>query len=508
MSIAEMDRRQVVDIPVHLVILSCYQFLYAIILAFAFICSQYMVFDSYHIQFWVLTGVLTSYNLLELFLLYRQSPERFWMKPAVLGVFVIFFLQLGGLTNYFYRADNGQFFVNYNRTFIHEPQWLAMTMAIVLAASVTFWIGYRLKAGRELATKYLTIYGRMWNYPVSHFKLFIGLMAGWIIKLLLNYYGGIGHRFGELTKELGSMPEFVYRLKIFEDVSLVFMIIFMYLMYKHKGVKFYRNIFLFSLAFESLFALTSGARSTIIFVFIGVFLVDYYFKERIRIVWILGGAALLFFAMTTLDRFKSFALNPQSNSVEIKDPIEYIRLANQYSLLQAQRAKSDRDYQKTLYLGAVGRFNYINEATHVIRYKKTQGLDDDDPDFITPMFTFPIFAIFPKYYLFGEESDNFGTWATELIVGHHRYSTAISPVGFAYAAGGTMFVLLVFFGLGILMKFCDVLLKNVKTVIAFILFLAILKQLVMFDSVVSGSLLNLVRYGLLLPPVLWILFRK
>jgi hypothetical protein len=482
--------------------------IYFLLFVFSFLCSSNLLFSDYKVQFWVLTGIIATHNISELLLVYRNESRRFWIQPIVLGCVVIFLLQLGGVTNFLYRNSDGFFYINYNNVFEREPQWLVKTMSLVLLASLTYWMGYKLHYGRNMANLYLRYYGKILNFSVSHYTLLGGLLFGWTIKLILNYYGGLGHRFGELTKSLGHMPGFVYRLKIFEDVSLVFTLIFMFLAYRFRSNVFYRNLFLISLSMEILFAFTSGARSTIVFVFIGVFFVDYFFKERFRLIWIIAGTAILYFAMTTLNQFKSFALNPANHSIEIKDPVEYIRLASQYSNLQSQNIKDEEKVNQAIYLGAIGRFNYINEAAHVVRYKDTNGLTSKDPDFIAPLFTFPIFAVLPKFYLFGEESDNFGTWATELIVGHHRYSTAISPLGYAYAAGGTAGVAIIFLILGILMKFAGVLLAKVKSVIAFVVFLAILEHLVMFDSVVSGTFLNLVRFGLLLPPILWLVFKK
>jgi hypothetical protein len=69
-------------------------------------------------------------------------------------------------------------------------------------------------------------------------------------------------------------------------------------------------------------------------------------------------------------------------------------------------------------------------------------------------------------------------------------------------------VMFIFLILGILMKGAGLLLFNVQSVIGFVIFIAIMQYLVMFDSVIPGTLINLIRFGLVLPPVLWIFLRK
>ena len=139
----------------------------------------------------------------------------------------------------------------------------------------------------------------------------------------------------------------------------------------------------------------------------------------------------------------------------------------------------------------------------MIYYKNVEGMKPNDPDFVYPFLTFPVFAVLPKYYLFGVEEPGYGYWATKRLTGGRRTSTAISPIGFSYLAGGSALVIVVFILLGIFMKWVGLLINNISSVVGLILFLPLMSQLAMFDSVVTGTYINLIRYGLLLPIVLW-----
>jgi hypothetical protein len=282
----------------------------------------------------------------------------------------------------------------------------------------------------------------------------------------------------------------------------------MYLAYAHRRNYFYWSVFGLAVIFEVVFALTTGARSSILYVFFGIFLVDYYFKKRIRIAWIIGGSLMVIFAMTVLQSFKEYALNPASHVTNVTDPIEYLKNANVYRNQLAKKVKPGKAIQRTLFLNAIGRLNYVNETAQVMRYKKVVGLQPEDPDFFTPMLTFPVFAVLPKYVLLGIESQSIGGWAAHLLAGSRKYSIAISSVGYSFLAGGTAMVAVVFLFLGILMKAGESLLVYVGGVVAFILYFSILRLLFLFDTEVWTTFLNLIRYGILLPPLLWLLLRK
>ena len=170
--------------------------------------------------------------------------------------------------------------------------------------------------------------------------------------------------------------------------------------------------------------------------------------------------------------------------------------------------RMNKELKDAARIAVVGRFNYVNELAQMIRYKEVEGLRFNDPDFIFPFLTFPVFAVLPKYYLFGVEETGYGYWATKRLTGGRRTSTAISPIGFSYMAGGPVLVMVVFLILGILMKFVGLLINNINTVVGLIMYLSLMSTLVMFDSIVTGTYINLIRYSLLLPIVLWIFLSK
>jgi len=467
-----------------------------------------LVFENYMQQFWILTAALGLQNLREIYLLFKQQSRHFFLKPVILGAVVVFFLQHGALTNFLYLELDGTFSRPYNSDLFHEPVWLSRTMALALAASLFYWLGYYLTIGTKLGKSYFHLYSRFWNYKIDKYKLLVGLIIGVIIKLILNFYGALGHRFGLLVAETGGIPGLIYRLKLFENLSLFFMICFLYLALEYKRKYLYWIIFILAFLFEGLLSLTAGNRSTFIFIFLGVFLVEYYHRGHLKFVWVIIGALILTFAMTVLQDFKAFAFKKGNGAAANSDPIEFIISASHYTEKMEKNVQMTKELKHLLYLKSVGRFNYVNEATLVMKYKEVEGLKPADPKFLMPFFTFPIFAIVPQYWVLGEQVEGYGSWVAHMLSHTRDYDIAMSPIAYSYLAAGPLFVMFIFFVFGILMKCLEFLFSQIKGIMAFILFLSLLKFLVLFDSIVWGTFLNIIRFGLLLPPLLWLLFRK
>lgn len=474
----------------------------------AYLLGCHLVMKNYMEQFWLLTVLVTVYHCAELFILYRKERYLFLIKPVVLGVIVLFFLQLGGITNFLMRNNNGDFALLYNNFLIKEPHWLAYTMGLVLATSVLYWFGYRLQLGRIIYKAYIGMYRKLWEFDISYMRLFYGWIIGCIIKLVINHYGAIGHKYIILTLNHEYLPSFVTRLKVFENLSLLFLIMMLYLYYQQKSNGFLRGVVIFGFLFELTFAVTSGARFTIIMLFLSLFLVDYINARRLKLLWVFVLSGVLYLSMTVIASYKDYIFHDTKQLTMDENTIESFQKALDYAKDKKSSIGTSRELEEAGRIAVVGRFNYINELAQMIRYKEVEGLNANDPDFIYPFLTFPVFAVLPKYYLFGKEEIGYGYWATKRLSGGRRTSTAISPIGFTYLAGGPFLVFFVFLLLGVLMRWVGLLINNINTVVGLILYLALMSTLVMFDSVVTGTYINLIRYSLLLPFVLWIFLSK
>ncbi len=450
---------------------------------------------------------MLMHNIIELIVHYKRNPQLFFLQPVVLGAIIIFLLQLGGITN-FLMIHNGKFELLYNSNIKKDPFWLVFGMSVNLGASVMYWAGYKLSLGNQLFSVYNKLYSKFLNYRISVYALIGGWLVGCIIKLIINYYGAIGHKYIVLIQSQGHIPEIVSRLKVFENVSLLFWMMILFLVYQQGRNKLLMGIIIIGGLFEFVFAITSGARGTIVFLFLVLFFVDYFFRRRIKILWLLLFGIVLYASMTILSKYKDYVFTTSNEATMVSNPFESIELAIKYNENKVLTREQKKAINQAARISIIGRFNYVNEMVQMMQYKNNHGLDANDPDFVTPFITFPVFAVLPKFYLFGIVDEGYGMWVTRFLTGGKRSSTAISPVGFLYMSGGVIFVLFIFALLGILMKAAGYLLLNVHSVMGFVIFLVIMSYLVMFDTVVYGTFINLIRFGILLPPVLWFFLRK
>jgi hypothetical protein len=488
--------------------LGLFALLYPCLIFIAWWFGAGMMGMAYEKQFWIVTLLVLGHNLFELVNLFRTNSKLYFLQPVVLGALVIFIIQLGGVTNFLMTRDGGGFAYLYNTNIEKDPYWLVLAMSVILLASVSYWLGYKLSAGRILFNLYFQGYKRFINYSVSTYALIAGWVVGCFIKLLINYYGGIGHKFIVLIQAQGEIPAVVSRLKVFENLSLLFLMMILFEVYRKGRNPLLTNIVIIGTIFEIVFAVTSGARGPIVYLLLSFFMVDYYFHRRIKLLYILVFGLVLYGSMTLLVKYKAYVFDPKSNATEVSNPIESIQMAIQFNQKLNLTKEQEKALKEASRIDAISRFNYVNEVAQMIHYKSMLGLDQDDPDFVTPLFTFPVFAVLPKFYLFNISDPGYGYWATQYLSGNKRSSTAISSVGYAYMAGGVGLVIFIFLIIGILMKGAGILLFNVQSVVGFVIFIALMQYLVMFDSVIQGTFINLIRFGLLLPPVLWIFLRK
>lgn len=477
--------------------------IYPVILVVAYILGSRQVFDNYNLQFWVLTGLVTAFHVTELGFHYRQNPKLYLIQPVVIGTIILFFLQFGGVTNFMMRKQDGHFATLYNNILDREPQWLCYAMSLVLASSVAYWLGFKLRLGSRFYKLYIRYYGRFWDYKISYMRLFYGWIIGCIIKLVINYYGAIGHKYIILTLEHAYIPPFVMRLKVFENLSILFFIMLLFVYYQHRNNLFLRGVLIVGFLFELVFALTSGARFTIVMLFLSVFLVDYVFSKRLKFMWVVIMSGVLYLSMTIIASYKEYIFHDHREVLHHETSIKSFQDALEYNKEKQASLQMNDELREAARIAVIARFNYVNELAQMIYYKNVEGMKPNDPDFVYPFLTFPVFAVLPKYYLFGVEEPGYGYWATKRLTGGRRTSTAISPIGFSYLAGGSALVIVVFILLGIFMKWVGLLINNISSVVGLILFLPLMSQLAMFDSVVTGTYINLIRYGLLLPIVLW-----
>jgi hypothetical protein len=72
--------------------------------------------------------------------------------------------------------------------------------------------------------------------------------------------------------------------------------------------------------FELIFAITSGARELLYFIF-DIFLVDYYFRQRIKILWVAVFGLVLYISMTMIAKYKDYVFTTSNNATEVSNPI-------------------------------------------------------------------------------------------------------------------------------------------------------------------------------------------
>ncbi len=453
-------------------------------------------------QFFALSGLLVLYNFFELYSLSKNKQKTnipYFFNPIVLTTIFTFYIFLGGFTNFLLLKDGYLF--SFDNYFHPDDPWIPKAMALISLSSICMWFGYKTVAGTIIFKNYFALYARYLNYDISINKVLAVFIAAFIIKIMLFQSGQFGYQ--TLLSEDDANPG---RLKTFEELSkLVFIVVsFIFFNKKIRNIK-YSFLFFVCFILEVFFSLIHGARGPIVTLFLLTFLIQYFHNPKIKLSAVIVGILVLYASFTIVHSYKNFLLSdPRNAGSSVSELYEGFDKSR-------KNIEIDKDLGDLLYYASIGRLNYVNETALAIQYIDKYGLDVDDPPIVKNFFLSPIFAFIPQYFVLGQNPPELGRWFNYKIMGDSydtKVSIAFSPVGFLYMVGGTLGVLLGFFGLGVLLKFTFNLLNANTSPALFILYLAMLSKLVLFDTNVGGVLINILRYIFLLPLALFFLIGK
>src|SRR5687767_1475318 len=116
-------------------------FVYTLLLIINFIILT-MIRRENDSLFWLLTGELLIFNLIEIVLLKRSRSPYFFINPMLFAAFIVFFLTSGGLSNFFMMED-GEFQIKGITTMLpRHPEWINRFMVYANMGAIMMWAGY------------------------------------------------------------------------------------------------------------------------------------------------------------------------------------------------------------------------------------------------------------------------------------------------------------------------------------------------------------------------------
>lgn len=459
---------------------------------------------DFNTPFYLLSGAVLSYNLVQLYRLYRSGRKHFWITPMVLSFIPNTLFYLGAGSNFLLLTE-GKYYLRYD--YLNLPgvmDYMVYAMFLTAVANLFTWWGYRSSLGRSAARLHLRTfsYERWIGDNIGTLNIVFFLLLGIAFKFLLLHYGLYGRLTDASKTVLAEETSFLAsQTRFLKNLSILPYTILCYFYFKYGK---YRSLFVFALIFEIFFSLISGARGPIIMTLIVTFLIYYFAKETFKKRFILIGFFTLIFAMTIGQEFKDYAISRKDNS-----NISTIGLISGF--FEFRNNLSD-EYKERLYgeiyFNIAIRVNFVSEAAIAMHYNDTQGLDDSDPRFVRELVMLPINTVIPRFVI-GVPAYPFGYWFKTKVLHYNKdlvYNIAFSPIGYLYFAGGPLLIFAFFFLYGVVLRWSHAYLQF--GILSFLLYLALIGSVAVFKTNVPGVFINFVRTIVVFPIVFNLLFYR
>ena len=452
--------------------------------------------------FLLLTAFGLLYNLAITFWTDTLSKEYKLLSGGFIGAFSCFIIFNGGIITLIYLKDFD--FISANRLgrFLNY-EMLVKYNNVVALANIFYWFGYRSKFGDKIFTAYHKglKFDRFLKLDVGVKFPKILIVFGLLVNTILLFNGAFGRGVAEAESFSGPLRILVTFSSYFEKIAMVgyFMLALYYFKTGKQKLWFYTSAVLLVI-----FALLSGARGPIIFLFLLTTLSYYYIRKRITKAIIIGGVICISVAFTVaaeIKRFTQFA----SSGVEFSEYAEtFIEFREQSD------AELNRVIYESLYYNIVVRLTTVAPGAIAVDYIDNNNLTPEDPDFMGELSVVPLSVFVPRSFVFGGNFPSWGNWFRVEILGFsttYRSNTSFGSIAFFYFAGGWWFVALGFFFYGVALKFCNRIL-HLNSTFSFLIYLALLSTIGYLSASIPTAIISFIRYAIFVPPLLYFIIRE
>jgi len=451
------------------------------------------------------TLLLLAYLAVETYRLYRISPERWLLNPAVLCSAVTFTLGFG-ITNllYFFPEDAlsaiGQ-----------APEvtpWMSKLMLLVLVGALAMWLGYWSQLAVSLAAwlskrRWLDrILRREFNPRVGVLPVLVLVsLASRLIQIRLGVYGYSAdfdrlietasiRQYFSMTDGLGKLALVVVSLRYYSPNPPV------------RTKAWFAGL----LAYEICFGFLSGFKSEVAMPVIIVGSCKYLRLGQIPWRWVALLPVAIIVAYAVIEPFRAARYEGAgfrgTSLTSIAETVLTAAMTGQGETLDAEQAGTA--------LQVLSRTTMTYIASLGIEFADTRPLPEGSPSFLQDIFLAPLYAVIPRALWESKEGSRHGLWYRNEVMGiaGETSSVGMSPFTYLYFAGGGLAIALGFIAVGIIQRVWTERFLVSRTAGAIIVFLVGIRLLAIPDSVFYGLIVDLLR---LVPAALvlqYVIFRR
>ena len=477
-----------------------YSFLY---LSFVFLINFIFTEEKGNFLFLLLTFIGVVYNALVIFKTGVLSKKFKFLSAGFIGVTTCFLVFNGGIIPLMYINEFN--FIRANKLIAFLDNRMLVKFASVTAVgNIFYWLGYMTKMGDYLFAIYHEGFGykKFLKMDINAvFPKFL-IVTGIFFNIILFSNGAFGRGIATADDFSGIMKYLVVFSGYIEKLSLIGYFLLALIYFKTKRFKIWYWTVLFIQIF---FALVSGARGPIIFLFILTLLPYYYVFRKITVTMLLIGVFTMIFAFTIASEVKRF-----TQAFENTSEVSVTEYADAFiEFREDSSTEFERKIYNSVYYSIMERLNTVAPGSIAIKYKDEHGIDKTDPKFVQELITIPVFTIIPRSKILNSKFMSWGNWFRIKVLGYsdtYMSNTSFGQVAFFYMGGKWFLVIIGFFVYGLTMRFCNNILE-IDSGISFLIFLAALSAIGYISASVPGAYVSFLRNVIFIPPMFYIVIK-
>jgi hypothetical protein len=467
---------------------------------------NYLLILNDRITYAALTLIMLSYFWVEVKRIRRVELNCWLVNPALLCVFFTFVMGYG-ITNVLFFMPSGQ--IELLGLVPEVTQAMVKHQLLALLGAISLFLGYWSPLSEQICRPTVTVRFLHRFIPRSDYlnslSIPILLITSILIRLFLISIGLYGYGSDLSAERLSATAAYSQYLALAGSLGTLALLLSALSYFSSntgRNSAFWFWITLFS---EISFGVLSGMKSAILVPFLVICVCLYLRKGIVSTRWIAISLASILIAYAIIEPFRVIRNQQTEALTSVTDLVTTL----QDGLVDTNSSESV-DENPSTFLAILSRSNLSYIGSYAIDYSDANPQPPDgSPAFLNDIILSPVYALVPRFVWDSKPLGNLGTWYNEVVLARGTLnSVGMGPLAYLYFAGGFFGVTLGFFVIGVLQRCLWLLSLPWSGQPNAVLFIVLLPTLVFVDSSVYGTVINLIRYSVLLLFLIPLLYRR
>lgn len=463
-----------------------------------------------------LLSIRLSYASLCLLLLYflwlqvnairRRHPQRWLLNPAVVSAMMLFVLGYGASNVLFFLPPETIRFLG----LVPEVNPAMVThQYLVLLGAVMMYLGYWSPMGSHLLRpRAVTRFQRRYlpgSQAIHPFAIPILMGVALMARLFAMSQGLYGYGGVYSAERVAQTAAYSQYLSLLGGLGKLALLLAALQYFSPSGGRVGSRWFWAALVIEIFFGFLSGMKSAVGMPIVIAGIALYMRRGVVPWRWIALTFVAIMVAYAVIEPFRLLR-NQEGGALTSVDTTVYVL----QRALEVDREDGDGFEVGATFLSVLSRMNLSYIGAYGIEFADDyETLPPGSPAFLQNLLLAPLHAVIPRFIWDSKPLGDLGGWYNRVVIGNNfENSVAMGPFAYLYFAGGYLAVAVFFFFLGLLQRVLWFRLTPWQSLSGAVILLVLLGTVATINSSVNGTIVELIRDGILTLIVMRLVFRS